>query len=142
YTLQMKRALNQAVGRAIRNRNDYGCVFLLDFRYRTSINDLSKWCRRFFVPNIAFEDVVDGLDAFFYNNKGLKQAVRTIEAAKGDTENRHENNRRLSSDEDDSKDDDQILLDSYLSSATATDNNTRHKKNQMFTAPIFNLKPM
>jgi len=50
YSQQAHRAVNQAIGRAIRNRNDYGAILLLDSRYAQPPNQqgLSKWVRRKF----------------------------------------------------------------------------------------------
>ena len=48
YSQQAFRALNQALGRCIRHRHDYGAIFLLDSRYCNApnvINQLSKWVR-------------------------------------------------------------------------------------------------
>ena len=47
YTQQAHRAVNQAIGRVIRNRNDYGAVLLLDSRFDQPQNQqgLSKWLR-------------------------------------------------------------------------------------------------
>lgn len=46
----MIRAVNQAVGRVIRNPQDYGQIFFLDERYNSTdkklINGLSKWIPR------------------------------------------------------------------------------------------------
>ncbi|KAF4031759.1 Helicase C-terminal domain [Phytophthora infestans] len=47
YKLQAFRALNQALGRCIRHRCDYGAILLIDSRHRNNIhgNSLSKWMR-------------------------------------------------------------------------------------------------
>ena len=47
YDQQAFRALNQAVGRAIRHRNDFGAVFLLDERFSSAKNvaNLPLWIR-------------------------------------------------------------------------------------------------
>ncbi|ODN04388.1 Fanconi anemia group J protein, partial [Orchesella cincta] len=48
YEIQAFRALNQALGRCIRHRKDWGAIFLVDDRYlRTPryVNSLSKWIR-------------------------------------------------------------------------------------------------
>ncbi|CAL8115694.1 unnamed protein product [Orchesella dallaii] len=48
YEIQAFRALNQALGRCIRHRKDWGAIFLIDDRYlRTPryLNSLSKWIR-------------------------------------------------------------------------------------------------
>ena len=44
-TLRPCRALNQAVGRVIRHRHDWGAVLLLDARFQQprSQQQLSKW---------------------------------------------------------------------------------------------------
>lgn len=47
YQIQAYRALNQALGRCIRHRNDWGAILLIDSRYGQSKNiaGLSKWIR-------------------------------------------------------------------------------------------------
>ncbi|TDH65389.1 hypothetical protein CCR75_003006 [Bremia lactucae] len=47
YNLQAFRALNQALGRCIRHRKDYGAILLLDSRHRMNKHSqfLSKWMR-------------------------------------------------------------------------------------------------
>lgn len=73
YVLQMKRALNQAVGRAIRNKNDYGCVFLLDYRFENAVNDLSKWCRNFVVKK-QYREMIEAVKQFYdYNSKAVRK---------------------------------------------------------------------
>lgn len=45
YNQQAHRAVNQAIGRVIRHRHDYGAVLLLDYRFaeRNNRDGLSKW---------------------------------------------------------------------------------------------------
>lgn len=45
YKQQAHRAVNQAIGRVIRHRRDYGAVILLDHRFAETANKsgLSKW---------------------------------------------------------------------------------------------------
>ncbi|CAN0442557.1 unnamed protein product, partial [Hapterophycus canaliculatus] len=48
YNLQAFRAVNQAVGRCIRHRSDFGAIVLCDPRYASSSEttaSLSKWVR-------------------------------------------------------------------------------------------------
>ncbi|KAH6566193.1 hypothetical protein BASA60_009568, partial [Batrachochytrium salamandrivorans] len=47
YSMQAYRALNQALGRCIRHRDDWGAIILLDERFSQSrcISNLSKWIR-------------------------------------------------------------------------------------------------
>uniref|UniRef100_K3X4V5 Helicase ATP-binding domain-containing protein n=1 Tax=Globisporangium ultimum (strain ATCC 200006 / CBS 805.95 / DAOM BR144) TaxID=431595 RepID=K3X4V5_GLOUD len=49
YQLQAFRALNQALGRCIRHRKDYGAILLIDSRHRFQAHtkSLSKWLRPF-----------------------------------------------------------------------------------------------
>lgn len=49
YNLQAFRALNQALGRCIRHRMDYGAIILVDSRHRFQAHtrSLSKWMRPF-----------------------------------------------------------------------------------------------
>ncbi len=72
YTLQMKRALNQAIGRVVRHRDDFGAIVLVDSRF-TLLNDgLSKWVEKFIVRgNSDYRDKLRKLESFFaqHNSK-------------------------------------------------------------------------
>ena len=48
YDIQAFRALNQALGRCIRHRHDWGAIILLDERFtlEKNLNNLSKWVRQ------------------------------------------------------------------------------------------------
>ncbi|EFO63616.1 TFIIH basal transcription factor complex helicase subunit [Giardia lamblia P15] len=45
YSVHAYRTVNQALGRVLRHKDDYGCMFLLDQRYSVEINrkQLSEW---------------------------------------------------------------------------------------------------
>lgn len=45
YTVQAMRAVNQAIGRVIRHRNDFGAVVLLDQRFQERQSDLPHWIK-------------------------------------------------------------------------------------------------
>lgn len=47
YNLDATRAVNQAIGRVIRHRNDYGAILLCDSRFKdaSQVQQLSKWIR-------------------------------------------------------------------------------------------------
>lgn len=71
YETQAFRAMNQALGRCIRHRNDWGAVIFLDQRLTSArnIQKLSKWVR----PNVkTFPKLVEGIDALrvFMKSKG------------------------------------------------------------------------
>lgn len=80
YTTQAVRAVNQAVGRAIRHKYDYGAIILCDERYQSKNlqNQISKWIR----PNLSvcptFRDAEISLGEFF------TQAVQSSFAKEGE----------------------------------------------------------
>uniref|UniRef100_A0A1A9VRD2 Regulator of telomere elongation helicase 1 homolog n=1 Tax=Glossina austeni TaxID=7395 RepID=A0A1A9VRD2_GLOAU len=74
YALEATRAVNQAIGRVIRHRHDYGAILLCDVRFQqsTQVQQLSKWIREilgnqpkssFFGPIMpkASERIIDSL---------------------------------------------------------------------------------
>jgi Fanconi anemia group J protein len=72
YAQQAFRALNQAVGRCLRHRNDHGAVLLVDERYAHGGNgsltaNLPKWLRPALKKCADFGDSVIGLRLFFGN---------------------------------------------------------------------------
>lgn len=71
YETQAFRAMNQALGRCIRHRNDWGAVIFLDQRITLprNIQKLSKWVR----PSVkSFPKFIEGIDALrhFMKSKG------------------------------------------------------------------------
>ncbi|KAM9852814.1 Fanconi anemia group J protein [Aulostomus maculatus] len=68
YEIQAYRALNQALGRCIRHRNDWGALILVDDRYRNNPNKyttgLSKWVRQLVQHHVTFSNVMQSLVAF------------------------------------------------------------------------------
>ncbi|KAI8928690.1 helicase C-terminal domain-containing protein [Entophlyctis helioformis] len=67
YEIQAFRALNQALGRCIRHRNDWGSIILLDqrFAFSKSISSLSKWIRTRTKPWSNLHDAETKLKEFF-----------------------------------------------------------------------------
>jgi hypothetical protein len=67
--MQAFRALNQALGRCIRHRSDWGAVFLLDSRYalEKNINLLPKWIRNKAVVYTIFNSAKIALSLFVKN---------------------------------------------------------------------------
>ncbi|KAG1712977.1 hypothetical protein DVH05_000707 [Phytophthora capsici] len=76
YKLQAFRALNQALGRCIRHRRDYGAVLLLDSRHRNNThgNSLSKWMRPHVQEFRSSEDC-NTLFAEFYQRNQVELPV-------------------------------------------------------------------
>uniref|UniRef100_UPI0037E8D14F Fanconi anemia group J protein n=1 Tax=Semicossyphus pulcher TaxID=241346 RepID=UPI0037E8D14F len=68
YEIQAYRALNQALGRCIRHRNDWGALILVDDRYRNNpnkyITGLSKWVRQLVQHHDTFNNAMQSLVAF------------------------------------------------------------------------------
>ncbi|KAJ1392938.1 ATP-dependent helicase, C-terminal [Sesbania bispinosa] len=71
YCHQAFRALNQAAGRCIRHRLDYGAIILLDERFREERNRafISKWLRRPLRVYDSFNLSLEGLRSFFEDAK-------------------------------------------------------------------------
>lgn len=67
YTLQALRAVNQALGRVIRHKRDYGAVLLLDERFSSaqSISGLSKWIRPSIKTKETFAEAQAVVGRFF-----------------------------------------------------------------------------
>ncbi|XP_028276270.1 Fanconi anemia group J protein [Parambassis ranga] len=68
YEIQAYRALNQALGRCIRHKNDWGALILVDDRYRNNpnkyITGLSKWVRQLVQHHDTFSNAMQSLVAF------------------------------------------------------------------------------
>ncbi|KAL2915581.1 hypothetical protein HK105_204765 [Polyrhizophydium stewartii] len=69
YSQQASRAVNQAIGRVIRHRKDYGAILLCDerFSYDRVIQELPKWVRSQVQKPKTFADSITGLQSFFGN---------------------------------------------------------------------------
>jgi regulator of telomere elongation helicase 1 len=67
YSLQAYRAVNQAIGRVIRHRNDFGAVLLCDERFGQprSKSQLSKWVQPFMKPFPQFNEMIKQLSLFY-----------------------------------------------------------------------------
>ena len=67
YCLQAYRAINQALGRCIRHRNDRGAILLIDSRFskQTSISSVSRWIRGAIKISEGPGELVRELSAFF-----------------------------------------------------------------------------
>lgn len=71
YCNQAFRALNQAIGRCIRHRFDYGAIILLDERFQEERNraHISKWLRKSIKQYDSFDTSLEGLKSFFRDVK-------------------------------------------------------------------------
>ncbi|XP_060059857.1 Fanconi anemia group J protein isoform X2 [Erinaceus europaeus] len=68
YEIQAYRALNQALGRCIRHKNDWGALILVDDRFRSNpnryISGLSKWVRQQIQHHSTFQSALESLTEF------------------------------------------------------------------------------
>lgn len=67
YIQQSSRAVNQAVGRVIRHKDDFGAVIFMDkrFSFKSNIEELPKWARGFAKVNEQFGSGLRDLSQFF-----------------------------------------------------------------------------
>ncbi|PON34292.1 RAD3/XPD family [Parasponia andersonii] len=91
YCHQAFRALNQAAGRCIRHRFDYGAIIFLDERYRRERNtaSISKWLRKSIREYDNFDSSLEGLESFFSDVKERvsKNMVNVVENSVTSLEN-------------------------------------------------------
>lgn len=71
YIQQASRAVNQAIGRVIRHRHDYGAIILLDERFALKQQQecLSKWLQPYCHTCRGYGEAHIGLTRFFKTNK-------------------------------------------------------------------------
>ena len=73
YNSEMLRAVNQAIGRVVRHRNDYGIVLLIDSNYNWHLKGLSLWLQNFVRAPDQFHR--QKFTAFFKLNKSRAVAA-------------------------------------------------------------------
>jgi len=88
YTQEALRAVNQAIGRVIRHKNDYGAILLVDCRYNEERLRcmLSKWLRE--IPNkpLNTSACVDRLKTFFKEQEERTAKKEESKSVNSDTE--------------------------------------------------------
>lgn len=70
YNMEATRAVNQAIGRVIRHKDDYGAIFLCDQRFHTYKAGLSRWVQSYIKPpngKFMFGPIIKDLNLFFRN---------------------------------------------------------------------------
>lgn len=72
YSEQMRRALNQTIGRVIRSRTDFGLLLLVDPRYKKCKYNISEWTRNFFPSDYVRMSHLDREVKSFFNNHGIQ----------------------------------------------------------------------
>ncbi|XP_073265919.1 regulator of telomere elongation helicase 1 homolog isoform X1 [Populus alba] len=110
YGQQASRAVNQAVGRVIRHRYDYGAIIFCDerFEHPNRQTQISLWIQPHIKCHSKFGDVVFTLSRFFRDG-GSRDAAKLRSIPREDTENIKEKNTQPL---------DKFYLDSFLSMRT------------------------
>lgn len=80
YNLEATRAVNQAIGRIIRHKYDYGAILLLDSRFnnQTIKSQLSLWLRNQIKPVNNFGEVIRDLRNFYKNAEANVSLLITL----------------------------------------------------------------
>jgi fanconi anemia group J protein len=94
YETQAFRAMNQALGRCIRHRNDWGAVIFLDQRFTTqrNIQKLSKWVR----PCVkSFSKFSEGIEALREFMKSKGSTIKLPEEHIEESENINDSNNQI-----------------------------------------------
>ncbi|KAJ2524557.1 hypothetical protein GGI11_000727 [Coemansia sp. RSA 2049] len=67
YDIQAFRAINQALGRCLRHKMDWGVIIMLEsrFSYSWNVSQLSKWIRNHVRVYDGFSDAQDELESFY-----------------------------------------------------------------------------
>ncbi|XP_011373333.2 Fanconi anemia group J protein [Pteropus vampyrus] len=80
YEIQAYRALNQALGRCIRHKNDWGALILVDDRFRSNpnryISGLSKWIRQQIQHHSTFESALESLAEFSKKHQNVSDVSK------------------------------------------------------------------
>ncbi|KAI8973453.1 helicase C-terminal domain-containing protein [Mycotypha africana] len=83
YTAEAYRAMNQALGRCIRHKNDWGAIILLDERFSdpNSRRGLSRWVRELFSEHHGYQNAMGSLREFAANQME-RMHVQKLESKK------------------------------------------------------------
>ena len=79
YSLEATRAINQAIGRVIRHKDDYGAIILLDARFSNPRvkSNLSLWLRQHITDMKNFGEIIRNVRTFFQQAQEKMPQVET-----------------------------------------------------------------
>ena len=88
YNQEASRAVNQAIGRVIRHKDDYGLILLVDTRYKQQQykKDRPKWLSDLQVEFEDFNHTMETIKTFFNDVKLLNLPVKAMKLKKQDKE--------------------------------------------------------
>uniref|UniRef100_A0A8D8UY68 DNA 5'-3' helicase n=1 Tax=Cacopsylla melanoneura TaxID=428564 RepID=A0A8D8UY68_9HEMI len=100
YQIQAFRALNQALGRCIRHRYDWGAILLVDLRFNSFQEKLSKWVRNQVQLPSSYSSCMENLKTFVEKHrKEIQQKEERFKLEEDNlNEEKAENNDTLQSD--------------------------------------------
>lgn len=77
YSSQAFRALNQALGRCIRHKNDWGAVIMIDSRLENSwsCSSISKWIRKLMLKSNSYSDTYESLKEFVRSRMDAEEST-------------------------------------------------------------------
>uniref|UniRef100_A0A8D8WPA0 DNA 5'-3' helicase n=1 Tax=Cacopsylla melanoneura TaxID=428564 RepID=A0A8D8WPA0_9HEMI len=100
YQIQAFRALNQGLGRCIRHRKDWGAILLVDLRFNSFQEKLSKWVRNQVQLPSSYSSCMENLKTFVEKHrKEIQQKEERFKLEEDNlNEEKAENNDTLQSD--------------------------------------------
>ncbi|KAI9495389.1 helicase C-terminal domain-containing protein [Zychaea mexicana] len=83
YRTQAYRAINQALGRCIRHRRDWGAIILLESRFSEAqnVSQLSKWVRPLCATETSYANAIVDLREFAEKRLGMDRKTKQEKAA-------------------------------------------------------------
>ena len=87
YEIQAFRALNQALGRCIRHRDDWGAILMVDDRFQRNtryVGGLSKWVRGRVAHHERCKPMLDSLVRFAQDMKHFSEEREEVKAAEAE----------------------------------------------------------
>lgn len=83
YQLEASRAVNQAIGRVIRHRHDYGAILFCDSRFNKvdQKRNLSQWVQRHIRSdrlNGSFDTITNSVTEFFRTNQKVSEFLANV----------------------------------------------------------------
>lgn len=102
YDSQAYRALNQALGRCIRHKNDWGALFIVDERIAQSMNEkqitnkISLWIKQRLFISRNYQQTMNDLENFVTEMKKLEEINANEKQIESETKTNDDEERRLS----------------------------------------------
>ena len=132
YENQMLRAVNQAVGRIVRHKDDYGIVLLLDTKYENKKSGLSQWLHKF--VRDTRECKSHRFDSFFQENAKRQKSLQDPPAIQEQLHQQHNDHEPIANENS-------PQLQSSVTGNTDANTTTNSTTSATSTAPTVSLAP-